>query len=265
MSESALRKHIKVDHFDHKPVSCEDCGKEFATEIRLKVHMRDMHREQNYLCDKCDMKFTTKSRLTRHLKDKHNYPSKEKFQCDKCEKSFGFASALKKHIEGVHRDDKQCICDICGKVFKNDVKMKSHRWRHTESNIGTFPCPVCKKVFTMRESMQSHNRRKHVGVEAKFQCRFCPKKYHDSTLKTEHEDSVHLNVKKYKCDLCGFASARRQGVVKHKLSQHSGITHECDQPDCRKVFKERGNLHAHKFKVHGILRPKMLESQNEQQ
>lgn len=58
---------------------CEQCGKEFFSEQRLKIH-RVVHEEPKFACDHCPKKFRMKAALDRHSDLHRNV----KYVCDVC-------------------------------------------------------------------------------------------------------------------------------------------------------------------------------------
>lgn len=58
---------------------CEQCGKEFISEHRLKIH-RVTHEEPKFACPECPKKFRMKGALNRHSDLHRNV----KYVCDIC-------------------------------------------------------------------------------------------------------------------------------------------------------------------------------------
>merc|ERR1712223_2007863 len=66
--QSALKKHILVDHTGTKKFSCELCDKKYFTKGALKQHTLSVHEGQkNYPCDQCDLSFFELRKLNRHI------------------------------------------------------------------------------------------------------------------------------------------------------------------------------------------------------
>ena len=66
---------------------------------------------------------------------------------------------------------------------------------------------------------------------------------------------MHLNVKDFKCDECEFATVSKNKLDVHKRSIHDGVLYYCDYPSCTKSYNLKGNLDAHRLRVHKIARP----------
>merc|ERR1711884_912268 len=88
------------------------------------------------------------------------------------------------------------------------------------------------------------------------QCEFCLRKFRSKSVLQTHMNIMHLNIKNFKCDQCDFATGRKGTLNSHKVSVHDGVMHPCDYPMCTKSYNFKGNLYAHRFRVHKIPRPK---------
>lgn len=53
-------------------------------------------------------------------------------------------SNLQIHINAVHKKEKSCVCDICGKSLSTKGGLKSHRALH--SGERPYLCPHCPKT-----------------------------------------------------------------------------------------------------------------------
>ena len=88
------------------------------------------------------------------------------------------------------------------------------------------------------------------------QCDYCPKKFHNPSGKTKHEDNMHRNIRKLKCDVCDWSTNSKTCLKTHKQSIHEGIMYNCNQPGCAKSYNLKRNLDAHKWTSHKIPLPK---------
>ena len=66
----------------------------------------------------------------------------------------------------------------------------------------------------------------------------------------------HEKNKPWKCDECDYATADKDKLRSHKKAIHEGVLYHCDYPSCSKNYNKKGNLDAHKFRVHKIPTPK---------
>ena len=264
-----LKTHIRIDHFQHRPHQCPHCEMSFDLEAHLSRHLESRHPslwkggEKNYLCDKCDSQFFTRNLLYSHKQKDHQTGT---FVCSKCGKSFGHQRSLKKHLTNVHVEPGCFVCDICGKIFITEKSLKSHEERHKITEIPgvQYTCTVegCNRVFGLKRSRDDHAKNPYVHGKTKPKnhiCKFCSKEFSEKISLVIHEKSVHLNVKDFKCEKCDFASACKNKLKLHITSIHDGVMYSCDYVGCTKSYNLKGNLDAHRFRVHKIARPKKAQ------
>lgn len=70
-------------------------------------------------------------------------------------------------------------CDVCGKLFLNQVTLRDHAIRHSGQ---TFPCTVCHKVFYHPGDLRQHLR----VVHTQYTCNVCNHKF-----SSKHQLSIH--------------------------------------------------------------------------
>ena len=77
----------------------------------------------------------------------------------------------------------------------------------------------------------------------------CPICHKRVVLLARHVNSVHLNIRRHKCDECGMAFSQRYSLTEHKLRKHShNRQHECDF--CGKKFAIKSEMHRHRKLLH---------------
>ncbi|ODQ47695.1 hypothetical protein PICMEDRAFT_22354, partial [Pichia membranifaciens NRRL Y-2026] len=52
-------------------------------------------------------------------------------------------------------------CDLCGKTFNNNSKLKSHTLTHTDERSYACDAPGCDKAFARRSDLRRHQRTIH--------------------------------------------------------------------------------------------------------
>jgi len=111
-------------------ICCNKCQVKFKTIRYLKRHVRNMHKEPEYMCEHegCGMRFLTKFKLKTHMKN-HNA------RCNRCDKLFKNTNSLKTHKLKRHtnktRDSKKAwICPVCQHKVNSARGLRYHKEIH---------------------------------------------------------------------------------------------------------------------------------------
>ena len=251
-TQDRLNRHVKCVHEKFRSVMCPICGKGFGSKSSLKIHANIHTGIRPYACHLCELAFFQKPHLTKHIKSVHegikqkNYKHKrEDVMCNQCGKILFNKAVLKYHLENVHgikqeRDEnkvdfrgkhfkqkreqklndedpnQELICNICGKKFNTNQKLKKHEEIHAP-NRPTYPCNLCDVVLSA-----PCNLRRHIKV-------------------------VHEGDKRFSCEFCGKAFSSKNNVKEH-MTMHTGEKFTCDI--CEKSFTQNSSLYAHKRRCH---------------
>ncbi|GMT14504.1 hypothetical protein PFISCL1PPCAC_5801 [Pristionchus fissidentatus] len=150
------KKSIKQEVKAKDPISCEECGKLFASTFQLKEHISILHlRERKFECEVCGQKFGRRGGVRRHVQMVH-LNQLHKCPYDTCDHpGYKCSKALAAHIRSVHTNIRPYECDVCGKNFvrRNDLKM--HELTHTEE--AAFHCS-CGSSFRRALYLKKHQR-----------------------------------------------------------------------------------------------------------
>jgi len=124
---ATFTKHLKY-HMG-KSMQCDYCGDKFMHEKGLKRHIKMYHTEftQSFTCQYCPKVFGRKTLLENHIRRHFDY---RPYKCPHCEKSFKTRQYLTGHINGVHKNDKQFVCDKCDARFSWRTTWKRHMQNH---------------------------------------------------------------------------------------------------------------------------------------
>lgn len=77
----------------------------------------------------------------------------------------------------------------------------------------------------------------------------CQKQFSSIYNLERHKDSVHLQLKSFKCQLCGRHLSSKQNLNEHLLIHTGEKPYRCDKPNCGEAFRQRCQLLNHK-KIH---------------
>ena len=124
----SFTKHLKY-HMG-KNIRCDFCGEKFMHDKGLQRHIKMYHTEfsQRFQCQYCSKLFNRKTLLENHIRRHFDY---RPFKCTQCDKAFKTKQYLTGHINGVHKNDKQFVCDKCDARFSWRTTWK----RHVQSHI----------------------------------------------------------------------------------------------------------------------------------
>lgn len=223
-------------------VACEGCQEE------CRIHTKAVPLQACYKCSSCDQTFSQKISLNVHLMFKHGAP--RRYQCDKCDYEGPRLYHLKRHMK-VHSDERQFVCQDCGKGLKTIQAYRNHRVLHT--NVGRFTCHICNKAFNQKSLYEDHVRSHQ--VERNFECTYC-----DATFKTYkhvacHIRAVHLNDKRFICDVCGAQHMTGANLKTHmkKHKDLSSLPYAYHCTSCEAAFRGAEGLAVHVRVMHKVI------------
>ena len=136
---------------------CKLCSKFVGNFSR---HMVTVHEDQKLPCDHCDKIFKSKDQLQKHIACCH-----DKIQCKECG-DFVFKGKMQRHIFSKHTSiyDRKFKCDVCGKSFEKNAKLKDHKNTHTGEK--PYQCKFCNTCFASFGTHAMHQR-SHLGHRRK--------------------------------------------------------------------------------------------------
>lgn len=198
-----------------KRFACDECGKKFSFECRLKSH-KQKHANK---CKYCSKELETESKLKRHTV-KHQ-PEDDQFECDICEPKLSFIrkSTYLKHME-VHESLFQC--PKCPKQFKSKITLKVHMLKH--DGPPNLPCALCTSKFYTNQDLKQHIKRTHHGSQI-HKCPECSKK-----LKSKHNLKNHMLMHNgpppFSCEMCDKKYYATTTVKRHQKKKHRNQMNE---------------------------------------
>ena len=254
---SAVMERNENEETPKLPHKCQYCGKCFANNGKLDLHVDIFH---EFKCELCNEFFFMESALNVHMNSVHE--GQKNYKCDYCEKSFGSKQVLEKHTLNIHGQVIRCyICEttlesgeLCGKKFSTDFDLKRHISGHENK------CPQCGQEFKHARNLKRHLETVHEG-RRDYKCNSCEKSYGSKQELDRHTHNFHEghencpkwceNRKKrledFICDSCGSSYSGALALDKHILEVHDGQMppkdHKCE--NCGKAFASKERLSVH--------------------
>lgn len=274
-----VRKDLET-HKENSPscnssLECKFCDKKFWRQRSLTVHIHYHHKSQDvdYKCTVCSKSFKVREQLQYHLKIVHM--AYEHLECRICHKLLLGPLKMKHHMKMVHIKDQELqytfSCQVCSKVFKNELTLKKHQEIHENpilceicgksyhcrttllshiknehTKVGTFICAPCNKSFTSEVKYNYHLKKAkaHTNREAvPHFCEVCGKTLLSSNALKRHM-IIHTGEKPYKCTICGAAFNQKSSLATHdRVHTSSFDKFRCN--DCGMSFKWKQTFANH--------------------
>uniref|UniRef100_A0A1A9X5Q1 C2H2-type domain-containing protein n=1 Tax=Glossina brevipalpis TaxID=37001 RepID=A0A1A9X5Q1_9MUSC len=148
-----LKRHMPL-HSDVKNFLCtyENCGKAFASELKLKQHFR-YHTTKPFVCEECGYSCYKEESLIVHIR---GHRGEKPFACNQCDRRFGSKSLLNEHM-ATHSTERNHICNVCGKAFNRPKALYHHK--HLHLGIKKFVCKICNAAYAQAAGLSAHMRK----------------------------------------------------------------------------------------------------------
>lgn len=137
---------------------CSNCGDKLD-ESSFDHHVCPKIKEEEL--EENELESFEQDGLDESLGTKKKYPKKklkEPIVCPKCNRQFFYKAYFQFHFKDVHRDDREEICQFCGKVFKNSRRLNSHILIHQSESDKKYKCDMCSKQFNFSGDLTRHKR-----------------------------------------------------------------------------------------------------------
>ena len=123
----SLKWHINYVHVNATTLfTCNEdgCGKSFKNKSKLRVHS-ELHSAPSKKCPFCDKLFHSELRIKIHIRSKHVDDDQMLYQCEQCHKGFSAMYSYEAHMND-HKNIRPYECALCEKTYRNSVDFKHH-------------------------------------------------------------------------------------------------------------------------------------------
>lgn len=139
-------------------IRCTECDFACVAEHQLKAHRIRKHTaDKPFKCTECDYSAVVRYELDKHVGIKHR--NERPYMCETCGFRSQTQSGFERHKRS-HTGVKPFECDVCGQVYADNRKLKSHLLRHVNDDK-PFVCHLCGHACRRRDNLQMHLKRIH--------------------------------------------------------------------------------------------------------
>lgn len=239
-------------------LKCHECQTATKSLKELFSHFKTAHDNPRGYIFCCDRKKIGRviafDHMRVHLKE-------DAFKCADCGQRYPTQWSLDYHQKQVHTapEDRDYMCDVCGKTFANKPGFDDHVKYHTAPEDRPHKCPICGKGFTTPYQVKRHVARLHDKSEA-FICEQCGRGFGSPSLLSTHIYKVHRDRKvdplrkgcKYiRCSKCSRRVSERNyqaHVANNCFVEGGGASMVCIV--CGRKLKTAKSLKAHMRLIH---------------
>uniref|UniRef100_A0A182PB76 C2H2-type domain-containing protein n=1 Tax=Anopheles epiroticus TaxID=199890 RepID=A0A182PB76_9DIPT len=163
----------------------------------------------SFKCSSCDGKFDSWKPCLMHLWREHQIDL-GMLRCPVCEKRFVYTVHVFKHLQTHRLNDAQDVaCRVCGKKFVNTSQRSVHEALHR-----------AKEPYAEEDELLDAVEKPRWYAERR--CNICKHMFSNSKILSKHIKTVHLKIKPFVCNVCGYKCARKATLNIH-IRQHSGL------------------------------------------
>jgi len=138
-------------------------------------------------------------------------------------------------------------CQVCKKVFMNNMDFMKHLHLHIETDRETAidmadlsQCRYCYRDFDSEYKAEDHINTEHLKKGSEFVCLICNNCYTIKNHLINHMMKVHLAAEMpYVCQVCGFRHSQHREIIDHFQLNHDR-TDKLQCPLCLKTYSLYG-------------------------
>lgn len=174
-------------------------------------------------------------------------------QCDICGSVFTERNKLRTHFD----KHKNLNCTVCGRNYLSSNNLKQHLKLHFDKNFFII-CDICGRSvnkYKLKRHVERHNPSSVTSQNDQnvtYTCRFCGLVFDKINNRTSHEKRIHksksnFGLENFKCNDCSSVFRTKEELRNHSFIHFSGKKiHFCDFPGCNRYFKKGKLVTVHK-------------------
>ncbi|KAI5738917.1 hypothetical protein M8J77_012694 [Diaphorina citri] len=246
-TERWLERHKEIFH-----KNCSECSvcslliQDHVMEVHMKGHNRDTSDNSlqmkaiEFTCRECNSSFASEEHLGYHrLVHQNKVMMIQKERCPYCTAEFFDPDMLKNHLK-IHSDRRTYTCNYCHKHFYILAEKVCHERIHT--GVKPYACEECGKAFRKKFSLTMHQRHVHLN-DRRYQCDLCLARFVTNSSLIVHKQR-HDNTPRFKCKLCPKMFTNTGTRANHMRRKHYGtVEYVCKH--CTRIFLGMAALKKH--------------------
>lgn len=168
-----------------------------------------------YLCTVCDKQFTSEDRLNVHVRNHSGAPSHSREKSFQCTGSGNRPSPVENLLihSRNHGGEKPCKRQLCHELFSQLGELNTRMRIYVEDKM--YRCSLCNESFSQLSSLETHEHRVHSGR----------KPYRRKLLKADVKQRCHVEIdvgaNLYACRHCSDCFAQHTQLKEHLTKSHN--------------------------------------------
>ncbi|XP_037033364.1 zinc finger protein 816-like [Bradysia coprophila] len=131
-------------------------------------------------------------------------------------------------------------------TIKSEQNENKEEWAiYDTTKTDSLQCHICSKVYSTKQSLKLHNQSVHMHLRP-FKCELCQRSFADKYTLTTHT-RIHSGSRPYACPYCEKNFVQHSALTKHKRVHTKEKPFKCEI--CFKAFSDRSSLIPHR-KLH---------------